>query len=777
MSDDVVVRFKADTSELNGKLDSAVKSVADSVSKLGNTTGAESLNAKIRELSESFKKSQASAAEFAASSSAKIKDLELEIVGLNSKLDGVGRGMGDGVSAGAATMQTAFLGIAAAASVHVFSGMIQSSIELADNLKDLSAKSGATVETLSGFKLAAESSGASLEAVAMGIKGISKTIAEHGSMLKQLGVDTKDPTDAMIQLADVFVAVQDPADRSALAMKLFGKSGVEMLPMLMEGSAGLREMVTQGTELSGVTTEMSRRADAFNDSMGTMRAGISGNIARIADGMLPALISMSEAFQLDVNSSGEMAAAGAMLGDVFRVVVSAALIVKDAFMVLGDAVYHVIAAVGSAMVGNFSQASAELSAIGTNTIARAQNLVSTINKMWSEIQPPKIDAPTTTPKAPNLHGILDKMPRAGKGGGEKSAIPKMEEELQLKRIEMLESQHRELTKAEEQKFWAEKYAIASKGSKDSEALHKKLEDFKLATLRESHKLELENGALDIADKKALALQQIAIEEAAVRQGVALKTIEKTQELAFLLEFSNRRNAIEIQAVQERIAIAEKDPTTSPVAVRKMKEELLALERKHVLEVAKIRTDAAVAVAEEEKKKNAEMQKFADTAAKNIQDGFANFLIDPFKNGLKGMLESFSQMLVKMAAQAAAAKIMESIFPAGSGGGGAGGGIMAAIGGLMGGGRESGGYTNANTIYQVGENNKPEIFQSGGKQYLIAGDAGAVIPNSKIGGAQNTANNMSITVNSQNGNPEEIRRAVSQSARELMAAMSQSQRYA
>ena len=53
-----------------------------------------------------------------------------------------------------------------------------------------------------------------------------------------------------------------------------------------------------------------------------------------------------------------------------------------------------------------------------------------------------------------------------------------------------------------------------------------------------------------------------------------------------------------------------------------------------------------------------MSVFAEQAAKNMQDAFAEFLFDPFKDGLGGMLEGFAQTLRKMAAELVAAKLFE-----------------------------------------------------------------------------------------------------------------------
>lgn len=48
-------------------------------------------------------------------------------------------------------------------------------------------------------------------------------------------------------------------------------------------------------------------------------------------------------------------------------------------------------------------------------------------------------------------------------------------------------------------------------------------------------------------------------------------------------------------------------------------------------------------------------------------------------------------------------------------------------------REFGGPVDAGKMYRVGEGGAPEIFQSGGKNFIIPGDGGKVIPNDQIGG--------------------------------------------
>lgn len=162
-------------------------------------------------------------------------------------------------------------------------------IDAADNLNDLSQKIGVSVEHLAGYKLAAEQSGTSLEAIAITSRVLAKNIAEGDKTLKAMGITSTDVNGAMEQLADVFAAMPDGAQKTALALKLMGKSGSDMIPLLNGGGAALREMVAEGQNLYPVTTEMARAADQFNDSLAKLKTGAEGLGVRIGNALLPSL--------------------------------------------------------------------------------------------------------------------------------------------------------------------------------------------------------------------------------------------------------------------------------------------------------------------------------------------------------------------------------------------------------------------------------------------------------------------------------------------------------
>jgi tape measure domain-containing protein len=66
------------------------------------------------------------------------------------------------------------------------------------------------------------------------------------------------------------------------------------------------------------------------------------------------------------------------------------------------------------------------------------------------------------------------------------------------------------------------------------------------------------------------------------------------------------------------------------------------------------------MARDAEKSTDQMSVYAERAAQNMQDSFGEFLFDPFKDGVDGMLRDFTEILQRMAAQAAAARIFESL---------------------------------------------------------------------------------------------------------------------
>ncbi|ENM0054921.1 hypothetical protein AB6M49_003135 [Stenotrophomonas maltophilia] len=154
-------------------------------------------------------------------------------------------------------------------------------------------------------------------------------------------------------------------------------------------------------------------------------------------------------------------------------------------------------------------------------------------------------------------------------------------------------------------------------------------------------------------------------------------------------------------------------------------------------------------------KTSTMKTVADQAARNMQTAFADFLFDPFEDGLGGMVKGFAKAMQRIAAELAASEALKAIGKWASGYSGAGSSWINELGsaiGSMAGGRAGGGPVAAGSMYRVGEGGRPELFDQGGKTYLIPGDAGSVrpitagMPASAIGGGGGITNNFNTTMN-------------------------------
>lgn len=168
-------------------------------------------------------------------------------------------------------------------------------IDKADGFKDISQKTGVAVETLSQFSQVAENSGTSIDAVAIGLKKLSSNMVQASAgnremlaIFDALNVsftdsqgNLRDTNDVMMDIGDRFTTMEDGALKSATAVKLLGKSGSELIPMLNEGSKGVREFSAV------VDTDLANSADKFNENIKKMQNSIEKGFNASLKAILP----------------------------------------------------------------------------------------------------------------------------------------------------------------------------------------------------------------------------------------------------------------------------------------------------------------------------------------------------------------------------------------------------------------------------------------------------------------------------------------------------------
>ncbi|MBX9636511.1 MAG: hypothetical protein K2Q45_03060 [Nitrosomonas sp.] len=187
-------------------------------------------------------------------------------------------------------------GIGIAGAVTGFIALVRNTANAADALRDLSKTTSLTVEQLSGLKLASAQTGTSLEGISQTVGKLNATIGANSEKFKQLGIDSQDPIENLARISDIFVSIEDPQKRAAFAAEALGKSWQETAPLLSEGGDSIREMVTRGQELSGITSANADDADKLNDALADLSAEFQGMLQRAIVPAIPLFSQLLEYF-------------------------------------------------------------------------------------------------------------------------------------------------------------------------------------------------------------------------------------------------------------------------------------------------------------------------------------------------------------------------------------------------------------------------------------------------------------------------------------------------
>lgn len=159
-----------------------------------------------------------------------------------------------GVGAGMAPISTLLvagiggLAVAAAAGAAGLFMLGEAGTKVVEELEHVSDKTGIAIRDLQTLKAAGASVDVPLEAMVAGFRKFEQALADSGKgaqaqqvILKSLGVTSHDPKEALLQVADAFSKIQDPTVRASDAVLLFGRTGLNMLPFLEKGRAGIKE--------------------------------------------------------------------------------------------------------------------------------------------------------------------------------------------------------------------------------------------------------------------------------------------------------------------------------------------------------------------------------------------------------------------------------------------------------------------------------------------------------------------------------------------------------
>jgi lambda family phage tail tape measure protein len=192
------------------------------------------------------------------------------------------------------------------------------SVNEMDALVKMSQKFGVATDTLQSLGYAGKLAGVDINELAVALKGLSVNVSQAAggskadvAAFKALGVAFADAEgharpvgEVLLDIANKFATAEDGTNKAAWAVKLFGKSGLEMIPMLNQGRAGLSEMANEAHRFGIVLSQdVLLAAEAFNDNLTKIGAVMQGQMNAAIRAMLPNLNLLADSFLKVVTNS------------------------------------------------------------------------------------------------------------------------------------------------------------------------------------------------------------------------------------------------------------------------------------------------------------------------------------------------------------------------------------------------------------------------------------------------------------------------------------------
>ncbi len=122
--------------------------------------------------------------------------------------------------------------------------------------------------------------------VAMG--DMQKAFADLGVSVTDANGNLRDNQDVFNDVITALGKIENPTERDAMAMQLFGKSAQELNPLINAGAEELAAMAAEAHKVGAVMSEEDVAAmAALNDRIATLKAGFMGLVAHVATAVLP----------------------------------------------------------------------------------------------------------------------------------------------------------------------------------------------------------------------------------------------------------------------------------------------------------------------------------------------------------------------------------------------------------------------------------------------------------------------------------------------------------
>ncbi|MFC7518690.1 hypothetical protein ACFQUU_27135 [Herbaspirillum sp. GCM10030257] len=209
-----------------------------------------------------------------------------------------------GVLKGAVGAAAAYVGV-----TQTIDGL-RTSIDGMDAANKMASRIGISTDAVQKFTYIGALADVGVESLSTGFKKLSVNMLEaaggskdQAALFKGIGVEVtdaagniRDSEEVMNDIADVFASMDDGATKTALAVKLFGKAGTDMIPALNGGKEALKQASDEAVKYGLVIDKkVLPGAEQFNDNLSRLGKITEGTFNQFAEASLPVLALFTDA--------------------------------------------------------------------------------------------------------------------------------------------------------------------------------------------------------------------------------------------------------------------------------------------------------------------------------------------------------------------------------------------------------------------------------------------------------------------------------------------------
>lgn len=688
--------------------------------------------------------------------------------------------------------------LAGGLSAGAFLGFVKGVTDSVDALNDFSDATGTSVENASALIDVAMRTGTAVESAETAVVKLNQALntasdpnSSAAGALKAIGLSVEelkrlDPAQALLEVARALDKYADGGDKARLVQELLGKSARELAPYL-------KDLAEKGQLNATVTTEQAQEAEKFNKQLFELQTNAQNAARAIGMAIVPSLNSYIDRVKEALKVSGGYA-------EMLKLFASSSW---------ADAAKMGLGLVDPKLGPNVAATRKELSGLADDLAKEQQRLADLQGRKY--LNPVERDDLRTTEgnvariqakieEAKKRHEFAQMLQRQaaleGTGGVLDARDARAQAGEAKPQVQFNPYHPPKSAKAKVDKEYDAELEMSRRTAEAYAATLGKLTDAQREA--EESTLDLTPSQKALRDLMADPVWQSMPEtwqQTAIAQTEAAVAAEKAAKAT--KEYEDRFKALM--------------DASSGAQLEKQRQDMLLLAdafQKGRISADEFSDAAGTALGTLPKQAEEaadEMDQFMIQAARNIQDAFADFLFDPFKDGVSGMLKNFGQVIQRMIAQAVAADLGRRLFGEGVASGKAGADLggwaksaLDWIGGLFksadgnafsasgpvaafasGGAFGNGGILTQPTLFRFADGG---AFRTG-----VAGEAGpeGALPlqrmrNGKLGvsaaGMGQGGGDMHIHITVPPGTPAEQRASLAQQARTALGAMKRAGRY-